>query len=143
MNLDDQIDYGLGIIVANLGGNSWTDETVVSYRQQFSTISDGECFIRACQSVVDTWTQIAKPPPAVIREAYKAQIIRRELDRPTRELEESKDLPSWRRGYEIARKAYVEECERQGKEPRDGQPESMVGWCYEPSRGHSGMRRLT
>jgi hypothetical protein len=127
MNQQDQIDTGLALIYGSLGGNSWTDETVLAYRQQFSTIGDGGCFIRACQAVVKSWTQIAKPPPAVIYEAYKAEIVRRELERPTRELEEGgRNEPSWRDGIEIAWRAYVGDCERRHAEPNRARFESIL-----------------
>ena len=126
-SLDDQIDYGLSLIIGALGGNSWTNETVAIYRQQFSTVSDGDCFIRACQDVLGNWESPGKPPPRVIYDAYKSQIVRRELERPTREIEEGgRDIPAWRDGVEIARRAYHAECAKLGKEPDDARFESML-----------------
>jgi hypothetical protein len=143
MNQQDQIDTGLALIYGSLGGNSWTDETVLAYRQQFSTIGDGGCFIRACQAVVKSWTQIAKPPPAVIYEAYKAEIMRRELHQEPRAIEEpGREIPAWRDGLAIARQAYEAECARQDREPNDWQPPSMLARCYEPREDRSGLRRL-
>jgi hypothetical protein len=127
-SLDDLIDYGLGLIIGSLGGNSWEPETVQIYRHQFSDIRDGDCFVKACEDVVRNWDAPGKPTPRFIRDAYKAQIVRRELERPPRaEIEEGgRGFPNWRDGVEMARQAYYDECRKRGREPNDARFESML-----------------
>jgi hypothetical protein len=143
--LDDKIDYGLGLIIGSLGGNNWEPETVQIYRHQFSDIRDGDCFIKACEDVVGSWDSPGKPTPRFIRDAYKAQIIRRELEAPPRaEIEEGgRGFPAWRDGVEIARRAYASECAKFGRAPREGQPESLLARCYDYEGTLKGPSRLS
>lgn len=129
MSTDDRIMFGLSLVVGGTGGkDSWTEESVRIYHQQFASINDPAAFVKACEAVVATWDQTAKPPAKFIHEAYKAEIARRHLDEvvPAQIEEGGRDIPEWRDGVEIARRAYYAECLRRGKEPNDHRFESVL-----------------
>lgn len=115
---EEQALFCLGILCAATPDESkWTEDKLAYWKRELESYNDYECALKACQEVASTgWLP---PQPRAVYDAYKAAVVRRELNRPTVELENPERLPHWRDGVEIARQAYHQECQKQQKEPKE------------------------
>lgn len=143
-----KVTYAVSLLVGGTGGQaSWPDETIELYVHELADACiDGESLIRACRVVVRDWQSLGRPPLGVIREAYRAEVTRRELDRPALSPGEER-IPTFEEGIAIARDAYHAERYRMGLPSSDTHFERWLGLSKEARKeaaeereAHSGSR---
>lgn len=116
----------LGVLVgATTGWTNAADETFVSYTNAIAGL-DLDVATFTVDRIVRTWDEPRRPPIATILAAYRSEMRRLELERPT--LEAAVGLPvSVGEGRRIAARAYQAECQRRGREPNERVMDRMLG----------------
>lgn len=120
----------LSILIAGTTGWTDADQSVDLYAAEFMMLGDPVALRRACSTVARTWTEGRRPPLRTVIDTYQAE-LRRQPPPPDRQLaegayEQDRDVgrvlsrtvvPEMAEGIEIAREAFVAQCERDGKDP--------------------------
>jgi hypothetical protein len=123
MNREDAT-MAVGYLVGATTG--WNDEAVIVYINEIEQLSDVEALNSAIRHLVSTWTEARRPPVATILDAYRSELSKRNSRRPSIESPRHRVVPV-HEGIEIARRAYEDECRRQGREPNIKHFDKVVG----------------
>lgn len=117
----DQATMLVGYLVGATTG--WNDEAVVVYVDEFMRHNDYNVMENTVRNIARTWREPRRPPIAVILEAYRAELSKRQNAAlpPSR----GGRTVSVAEGLQIAQAAYEGEMRRRGKEP---DPKRVAKW---------------
>ena len=102
----------LGLLIGGTGGwNTATDETLMIYTEQISTLHDPHIAKRAVEQIIRTWTEARRPPIAEVFAAYRNEQRREAMATPAIEGTPSR-IVTIAEGRQIAARAYAAECRR-------------------------------
>jgi len=106
----------LGILTGTTTG--WTDESVLNYCADLSTLEDVDILRTVVIRLSQTWTEARRPPLAEIRNLYAREAERIVQRRRVQALPSYANTVPPEEGVEIARRAYEKECRLMGREVR-------------------------
>jgi hypothetical protein len=89
---------------------------VEAYIRDLAELDDPQSLKAACEQVGRTWAEARRPPQAVIRQAYRQQLMRSTADIDANALMPNRRI-EFERGVDIAWRAYCDEVKRLGREP--------------------------
>jgi hypothetical protein len=114
-------------IVGYLAGLSsgWNDDSVALYAAEIESLDDYDAALAAAQTVMRSWKDTRRPPIGVILDAYNAEKQRRDRDVTRFAIGRGVVMPV-AEGLAVAWRAYVAECQMQGREPNRPM---FAGWA--------------
>jgi len=114
-------------IVGYLAGLSsgWSDDSVALYAAEIEMLDDYDTALHAAQTVMRSWKDTRRPPVALVLEAYNAEKQRRDREVNRFAIGRGVVMPI-DQGLAVAWRAYVAECQMQGREPNR---QVFVGWA--------------
>ena len=112
---EDDVLTALGNLIAVTTG--WNDLATEQYAHELIGLDDGEVLLEACRTIGRTWNESRRPPLADIRTMYRRLAERKEQQEALNRRALQGGYLSPAQGVEIARRSYIAECQRQGREP--------------------------
>jgi hypothetical protein len=114
-------------IVGYLAGLSsgWSDDSIALYAAEIECLDDYDAGLHAAQTVMRSWKDTRRPPVALILDAYQAEKQRRDREVNRFAIGRGVVMPV-DEGLAVAWRAYVAECQMQGREPNRPM---FAGWA--------------
>lgn len=114
---------GIGYLVAATQG--WNDEAVTVYVDQCMRFNDPNAFVAAMRNLSLHWRGPGRPMMFDVNVAYQTEVRNQEMARAMIP-ETTGPILALEEGVEVARRAYHEECRRQGRTGTDDIFDSWV-----------------
>lgn len=105
----------IGELAARVGG-TMPDDKIDAYARDLSRLSSGKAATRAIRRVCDTWTGPGVPSWGVVLSQYQTEVRNEAMNTPALPSGGDKVIPP-SEGRKVAARAYVAQCEREGREP--------------------------
>ena len=131
--MDREVAIGaVSLLVTGIPKDGWTEDVVDRFLTELISYRDDRCAVMACEALSRSWQWNSIPNLRDLHDAYKAEVMRRELSEQPRGELPSGDRPvEWRRGLQIAEQEYLKACEKDGRAPTPGRVPSFLARAYE------------
>ena len=122
---EDQAAQALGLLVG--GTQGWNDEAVAVYLSQLVQVDDADALHRACLHILKTHADPGRPSMARILDRYRYEYGQRPAAATSRQIgARHLAIMPVEEGLRVAWDAYVDECQKQGKQPNKPM---FAGWA--------------